>query len=277
MNAPRGFRVEGGRFVDLDPLAAMANPFAVHEVLHGCLAAYMATGLAVAAVHAWQLLRFGPSPLHQKALGIALAVALPASLLQPLAGHHAGQVIAERQPMKLAALEGLEHTQARAPLHVGFEVPAGLSVLAFNDPNAVVKGLDEVPLEDRPHPFVRVAWLAMVGLGSAAALYALVTLLAAWKRKAWLSSRRWLWATVAVGPTGFVALEAGWTVTELGRQPWAIYGVMRTNDAVTPMTGLWGPFVTFAVIYVGLAVVVAVALVRQVRAVEAAPAGGDAP
>jgi len=260
MNAPRGLGPP-----EIDPLAAMANPFAVHEVLHGCLAAYLSTGLAVAAIHAWQLLRRGESGFHRKALGVALSVALPATLLQPLLGHHAGQVIAERQPMKLAALEGLVHTQARAPLHLGVEIPAGLSVLAFNDPDAVVKGLDEIPREDWPPGIVRTAWLTMVSLGTAAAAYAALTLFALWKRKAWLRSRRWLWATVAFGPSGVLALEAGWTVTEVGRQPWVIYGVMRTVDAVTPKTGLWAPFTAFAVIYAGLAVVVTITLINQVR------------
>jgi cytochrome d ubiquinol oxidase subunit I len=262
MNAPCGLQGEG------DPLALLTNPFAVHEVLHGCLAAYMSTGLAVGAIHAWQLLRRGESSFHRKALAVALWVTLPSTLLQPLIGHHAGQVIAERQPMKLAALEDLVHTQARAPLHFGIEIPAGLSILAFNDPNAVVKGLEEIPVADRPPAVVRPAWLLMVTLGTAAAGYAALTAFALWRRKTWLLSRRWLWATVAFGPAGVLALEAGWTVTEVGRQPWVIYGVMRTEDSITPQLGLWAPFTTFAVVYAGLAVVVAMALVSQVRSAE---------
>ncbi len=267
MNGPRGFRVEAGRFVDLDPVAAMTTPFATHEVLHGCLAAYMSTALAVAAIHAWQLLKRGPSGFHSKALAIALAVGLPATLLQPIAGHHAGQVIAELQPMKLAALEDNEKTQAWAPIHLGpIAIPGGLSLLAFNDPRAVVKGLEEIPRADWPSPVVRLAWEAMVGLGTLAALYAVFTLIFLIRKRALPTSRRWLWATVALGPAGVLALEAGWVVTEVGRQPWIVYGVMRTVDAVTPTTGLWLPFTGFAVIYLGLAVVVTTALIRQVRA-----------
>jgi cytochrome d ubiquinol oxidase subunit I len=264
MNSPTGFTDR------LDPVAAMANPFALHEVLHGCLAAYMATALMVAAIHAWQLLKHGERSFHRKALNVALWVALPATLLQPLAGHHAGQVVAEREPMKLAAMEDLEHTQAHAPLHVGIEIPDGLSILAFNHGDAVVKGLDEVPPADRPSHIVRFAWLLMIALGSAAAAWAGVTAFALWRRRELLRARGWLWATLALGPSGVLALEAGWTVTELGRQPWVIYGIMRTADAVTPKTGLWVPFTTFAVIYLGLAVVVTVAVMNHVRASRAA-------
>ena len=236
---------------ELDPLAAMATPFAFHEVVHGTLAAYMATAFAVAAIHAWQLLRGRSPQFHGKALKLALCVGLPVALVQPLAGHHAGQVVAVHQPMKLAALEGHLKTSARVSLKLGpFELPGGLSLLAFNDPDAVV----------------RWAWLLMVGLGSLAMAYAALTALLAWRRRAPFQDRRWLWATVLLGPSGLIALEAGWVVTEVGRQPWIIYGVMRTVDAVTPVTGLLAPFLGFAAVYVGLAGVVGVVLWRQVRA-----------
>ncbi len=250
----------------IDPLGAMTTPFAFHEVVHGTLAAYMATAFAVAAIHAWLLMKT-PSTFHAKALAVALLVGAPAALLQPLAGHHAGQVVAVHQPMKLAALEGHVKTGPRAPIHIGpIEVPGALSLLAFNDPNAVVRGLEEIPREDWPHPVVRFSWLAMVGLGTLAALYAAVTALLVLKKRALPADRRWLWATVLLGPSGLVALEAGWVVTEVGRQPWVIYGVLRTHDAVTPVTGLWAPFTAFALVYAGLAAVVAKVLYDQVRA-----------
>ncbi len=278
---------------DVDPLGAMATPFAFHEVVHGTLAAYMATAFAVAAIHAWQLLR-GRAPIpaaagepgaaaavpggarnrspasasfHSKALGLSLAVGLPVALVQPLVGHHAGQMVAVHQPMKLAALEGHLKTGPRAPISVGpVEIPGGLSLLAFGDMNAVVQGLEEVPEADRPPYVVRLSWLVMVGLGSLAMAYAGLTGLMVLRRRGVPTDRRWLWATVLLGPAGVIALEAGWIVTEVGRQPWIIYKVMRTVDAVTPVTGLWAPFVGFAVIYAGLAGVVAGVLWRQVRA-----------
>ena len=269
MNAPRGFTVADGKLVDLDPIAAMASPFALHEIVHNVLAAYLAITLAVAAIHAWQLLKGRSPDFHRRALAIALAVTIPAAIAQPIVGHHAGQVVAKHQPMKLAAIEGLEHTQARAPLHVGpIAIPGLLSWMAFGDADAVVQGLEEVPPADRPPWIVRPAFQIMVALGSAAAVYALFSAIWWARRRRLPDARWWLWATVVLGPTGLIATEAGWTVTEVGRQPWTITGFLRTADAVTPVGGLWLPFVGFAAIYVGLAIVCTVILIRQVRAAE---------
>jgi len=266
MNAPRGFRLEDGLMVDIDPIAAMGTPFALHEVLHTVLAAFMATAMAVAAIHAWALLRRPGSPFHRAALGLALAVAIPSALAQPLVGHMAGQMVARHQPLKLAAMDGLERTTARAPMSIGpIEVPGMLSFMAYGDADATVRGLDDFPAADHPHPIVRHAFLVMVGLGSIAALHALVTLLLCWRRRGLPDARWWLRATLLLGPAGVIAMEAGWIVTEVGRQPWTIYGVLRTADAVTPVTGLWLPFTLFAVIYLGLAAVVTAVMTHQVR------------
>lgn len=275
MNAPTGFRMEDGKIVDIDPLRAMATPFALHEILHTLLAAYMATTLAVGAIHAWALLRARTSSFHRRALAISLAVTIPVSLAQPLVGHYAGQQIAVHQPMKLAALEGLEQTQPRAPLTVGpIEVPGLLSFMAFNDPDAVVKGLEEIPVDDRPHWIVRPSFQVMVGLGSLAAGYALFTLGVAVRRRRLPEGRLWLLTSIALGPAGIIAMEAGWVVTEVGRQPWTIYGVLRTADAATPVKDLWLPFAIFAAVYAVLGVVVGGVLVRQVRGTTDPPAEG---
>jgi len=279
MNAPRGFRVAGGAFVDVDPIAAMASPFAAHEIVHTALAAYAATGFAVAGVHAFALLRTrraaapggtdGPlGRLHRKALGIALAMALPAALAQPIVGHWAGQEVAVLQPAKLAAMEGLVHTGPYAPLHVGpIAIPGGLSVLAFNRPDAVVTGLEEFPPGDRPHPIVETAFHAMVAAGLAMAGLAVWAIWRFLRRRRhdWSDSRPFLFASTLAAPLGFLAMEAGWIVTEVGRQPWVVYGILRTADAVTPMPGLVGPFIAFAAVYAFLAVVVVAVLWRQVR------------
>ncbi|HUK64544.1 MAG TPA: cytochrome ubiquinol oxidase subunit I, partial [Dongiaceae bacterium] len=276
MNSPRGFRLESGQLVDLDPLAAMASPFAGHEIAHLLLAAYAATGFAVAAVHAALVLRRGASTFHLKALRLSLLLACPAALAQLVVGHHAGQVVAERQPMKLAAMEGLFHTEANAPLHVGgvpnyetetmplaFEIPGGLSVFPFGDRNAVVHGLEEIPRSDWPSPLVHYAFQAMVGIGTYLAAVAAWALSLLWRKRA-LDARRWfLRAVVLAGPLGFVAIETGWVVTELGRQPWVIYGVLRTADTVTPMPGLIVPFTLFTLVYLALSAAVARLLWRQ--------------
>jgi cytochrome bd ubiquinol oxidase subunit I len=260
MNAPRGFRMEKGALVDVDPVTAMTTPFAAHELIHMVLASYMAVGFAAAAVHALALLRAPGSGFHRKALVVALALAVPCSLLQPLVGHFAGQQVAHHQPMKLAAAEGLVKTQAHAPVHLGpLAIPSGLSILAGNSPSARVQGLEEIPRADWPHPVVRWAFqiMVLIGLWMAA--------LSAWILFRRRLSRPLLWAILATGPMGLVGIEAGWTVTEVGRQPWVIYGVLRTAETVTPMRGLWLPFATFAIIYAGLAVAVVVVMRRFVR------------
>ncbi|MDX2088968.1 MAG: cytochrome ubiquinol oxidase subunit I [Kofleriaceae bacterium] len=267
MNSPRGFSIVDGSIVVTDPFAALSVPFSRHEVPHTLLAAYLATSLAVVGIHAWGLWRAPGSTLHAKALRLAIALTIPCALVQPLVGHYAGQRVAAAQPLKFAAMEAQQTTEARAGIDVGpFTVPGALSWLATGDPDAVIVGLDAFPPEDRPSPIVHYAFRLMVGLGTLMAVYAMVALWR-WRRKqSWTEGRWWLRATVALAPTGLIAMEAGWIVTEVGRQPWTIYNVMRTRDAATPLGTMWLPFVTFAVIYLGLALVVIAILRAQVRA-----------
>lgn len=278
MNSPTGFRVENGQPVDIDPIAAMFNASAFQQTLHMTIAAYLATAAAVAGIHGFMLLRDKENPFHRRALGIALGVLVVTAIAQPLSGHHSAQVVAEVQPAKLAAMEGHFRTERGAPLHIGgipdpeseqthysIQVPYGLSILAFNDPNAEVKGLDAFPRDQwPPTAVVHIAFQIMVAAGMALMGVSLLATFIAWRQRA-LPDHRWLlWALVLVSPLGFVAIEAGWVVTEVGRQPWIVYGLVRTADAVTSMPGLVVPFVTFTLLYLFLAVIVAVLLWRQV-------------
>lgn len=280
MNAPTGFRLVDGVITDVDPLAAMASPMAFAQVSHMAIACYLATGVAAAAIHAAVLLRRPASSFHRKALGLALALMVPMALIQPLTGDVAGQAVARLQPMKLAAMERHYQTARGAPLTIGglvdddarqvtwaLEIPRGLSLLAFHELDAEVTGLEAFPRADWPPPIVHYAFQIMVGIGGALALLALAVLVAWWRggRRGAPTGRRLLWAIVLCGPLGMIAIEAGWTVTEVGRQPWVIYGVLRTADAVTPMPGLVMPFVVFTLLYVGLGVATAVVLWRQVK------------
>jgi cytochrome d ubiquinol oxidase subunit I len=266
MNAPRGFRLVDGELTDIDPLHAMTTPFALHEITHMAVAAYMSTAIAAGAIHAYALLKGRNTGFHRKALGLCLAMAIPCSLVQPAIGHFAGQQVAEYQPMKLAAMERLIETQRYAPITIGpIEIPGVLSFLATNSFDAEVKGLEEFPEEDWPHPIVRWGWMTMVGIGTALAGWAAWALLRRLRKKKPDDSRWFLRATVAIGPLGMIAVEAGWIVTEVGRQPWTVYGVLRTNDAVTPMPNLWVPLVVFTVVYIVLAIVVAATLVAHYR------------
>lgn len=279
MNDPDGFRMVAGRPTDIDPLAAMFSRPWAHETLHALLACYQATAFALAAVHAAVLLRHPQSPLFRKALRLSLWVACVTALLQPIAGDLASRHIAVHQPAKLAAAEALYHTRKNAPLliggipdertgeaHLGLEIPSGLSLLAFHDPDAEVKGLDAFPKEDRPPVLAtHLAFQVMVGTGSVMALLAVVTLLSWWRRWDVFASRKYLWAVLLCGPLGMIALEAGWLVTELGRQPWIVRGAMRTREAVTPFPHLAAPFWTFTLVYVFLGVAVVYLLFRQLR------------
>jgi cytochrome d ubiquinol oxidase subunit I len=279
MNAPTGYELgPDGRFLSIDPVAAMQSPAAVQQAMHMLLAAYAATGLAVAGVHAWMLLRDRASVFHRRGLTIALLVGAPAAVLQPLSGDLSARVVALTQPVKLAALEGQWQTERGAPLRIGglpdaareqtrwaIEIPYGLSLLAFHDPDAEVRGLTSVPREDRPPvAVVHLAFQVMVALGTVMALVALWTGWVAWRRDV-AGDRRLLGALVLVAPCGFVATEAGWIVTEVGRQPWVVQGLMRTSDAVTPMPGLVVPLVTFTLLYLGLAAIVVALIASLVR------------
>ena len=285
MNAPTGFALLNGQAVNVNPFAAMANAAAVSQTLHMTLAAYAATGFAVAGIHAFLLLKDPANAFHRRALEIALIVGAPAAVLQPISGDLSARHLAAHQPLKLAAAEALFRTQAGAPLTLGgwpdvaaretgfaVRVPYALSLLAFHDPHAVVRGLDQVPESDWPNvPAVHFSFDVMVAAGSYLALVALWTGWLAWRRTD-LAHNRWLMRALAVAtPLGFIAVEAGWMVTELGRQPWVIYGVLRTADAVTPMPGLMVPFLTFTLLYCFLGVIVAWLLYRHIIRSPAVP------
>jgi len=203
-----------------------------------------------------------------------------AAVLQPLSGDLSAQHVARHQPAKLAAMEGHFRTERGAPLRIGgwpdeqeretrfaIEVPYGLSLLAFHEPHAEVKGLDAFPRDEWPPvAVVHVAFQVMAGCGTVLALTALTGGFLAWRGRALPDQRWYLKLLVACAPLGLVALEAGWTVTEVGRQPWIVRGVMRTADAVTPMPGLVVPFTVFTLLYLVLGTVVVVLLKRQVFA-----------
>ena len=288
MNAPTGFRLVDGKPVDIDPIAAMMNTAALPQTLHMTLAAYAATGFAVAGIHAFMLRRDRTNRFHKAALVIALAVGGVSSILQPLSGDLIAKTVAKTQPVKLAAFEGQFHTEQGAPFRIGgipdeeagvtryaIELPYVLSILAYGDPQATVKGLNDFPADARPPvAIVHISFQIMVACGVAMML---VALWAAWRylrgrrKQTWLDSKWFLRLLVAAAPLGFIAIETGWTVTEVGRQPWIIYGVMRTSEAVTPMPGLVVPFITFTVLYIFLAVITVWLLLRQVAASPNAP------
>ena len=282
MNTPEGFRIVDGVVVDIDVMEALWTPAAMHEVVHLLLACYLSTAIAVAGVHAFYLQRNPTHSLHTRAIKLAMIFALVTAVLQMVSGDIAAKEVARLQPIKLAAMEGQFEDETGAPLRIGglpdeeaaetryaLEIPYGLSFLAFGDPTAEVKGLLSFPREHWPPvAVVHVAFQIMVACAGAMLAVAALFCFLWWRRKK-LPTQRWmLRAVVAVSPLGFVATEAGWVVTEVGRQPWIVYGVWLTRDAVTPVPGLAVPFWTFTAVYILLAVAVVFLLRRQFQAVD---------
>jgi len=287
MNTPTGVTMAAGRIVAVDPVAGMLSPAAFPQALHMVLASYAATGLAVAGVHAWMLRHGATRGFHRRALIVALWVGAPAALLQPLSGDISARLVASSQPAKLAALEGQFLTQRGAPLRIGgwpdaqaattryaLEIPHGLSLLAFHEWNAEVKGLTAFPRADWPPVApVHVSFQVMVALGTAMAMVALWAAWVAWRKRE-IAEQPWLLlALVLVAPFGFIATEVGWMVTEIGRQPWVVQGLLRTSDAVTPMPGLIVPLTVFTLLYVVLGGVVVAVIGAMVRETAGEPAG----
>jgi cytochrome d ubiquinol oxidase subunit I len=198
--------------------------------------------------------------------------------VQVVAGDWLARNTAEDQPIKLAAFEGLSKTTAGAPEHLGgwyedgevrygLKIPKLLSLLAYHDPDAVVRGLDTVPADDRPPiNVVRMSFQTMVGIGTLLTLLAALHLVAMVRRRGPPASDWFLRAVVAAGPLSVVALIAGWVTTEVGRQPWVVYGFMRTQDAVTGANGIVVGYVTLALVYAALLAGVAWVLRRLARA-----------
>jgi cytochrome d ubiquinol oxidase subunit I len=267
MNTPTGFQIINGQVANVDPIAAMLNPAAFSECLHMLLAAYAATGFAVAGIHAFFLLRYPSEQFHRAALAIALTVGGATAIAQPLSGDLIARAVAHHQPAKLAAFEAHYQTQSGAPFKIigPLQIPNGLSFLIYHRMDATVIGLDDFPPADRPPVTpVRISFQVMVAAGSAMAIVGIYWFWLRWKKREFAASKWFLRTVLVSAPMGFLAIEAGWIVTEVGRQPWIIYGFMRTQDAVTPMPGLIVPFLTFTTLYIFLAFIVAWMLIRHV-------------
>jgi len=280
MNSPSGFDFDPLTKVysNIDPVAAMFNDAWMSQALHMTLAAFCATSLAVIGVHSILILKGINRDFNLKAIKIALPFFVIATILQPISGDLSAKDIAVRQPAKLAAMEAHFKTQKGAPLIIGgipnelesrvdfaIKIPKALSFLAFGDFNAEVKGLDDFPADERPPVMItHFAFQIMVGIGSFLAMLAFYILIQIFFRKKEICNRLLLILSIST-PLGFVALEAGWVVTEVGRQPWIIYKVMKTSEAITPMPGIQYSFYFFSAIYIFLTIIVTWLFFRQVK------------
>jgi cytochrome d ubiquinol oxidase subunit I len=277
MNHPGGFDVVAGKVVNPRPWDALLGPFLAHELIHMYLAGFLVSAFLVAGVYSVAWLKGQRDHYHRAALVVALSVAALAAPVQVVVGDWAARTVAQDQPTKLAAMEGLAKTTRGAAFHLGgiydhgkvkgaIEVPKLLSLLAFHDPDARVRGLDAVPPADRPPVnVVRLAFQTMVAIGTALAALGVFYLGVRWRKRRLPRSRWFYRAVVAAGPLSLVALIAGWITTEVGRQPWIVYGVMRSRDAVTHAGGLPVAYAFLVAVYLLLAAGVVWLLRRLAR------------
>ncbi len=277
MNSPAGFDFVDGQYINI---AAMFNNAWLFQSIHMTLAAFAATGFAVAGVHAWMILRSKNVRFHTQSFRIAIIFGAVAAVLQPLSGDFSAKDVAKRQPAKLAGMEAHFHTQTHAPLIIGgmpdeknkkvdyaIELPGMLSFLAHDNFDEEVTGLDKFPEADQPPVMItHFAFQVMVGIGMFMMVLAVLYFLSM-RYKHWLRKKWFLKLFAIATPVGFLAVEAGWTVTEVGRQPWIIHNIMRTSDAVTPMPGIQYSFYLFTAIYIALSVTVIFLLMRQIKMV----------
>ncbi len=251
-----------GQVVAADPFVAMFNPATAAQTTHLIIAAYIVTGFAVAAYYAAARLRGHDSRYHRRAMLLGLVMGTTLSPIQAIVGHWSGQMVARTQPVKLAAMEAQFAVQRGAPLRIGgwpdqekgvtryaLEIPKLLSYLAYGDTDAEVLGLEAFDRNDWPPvAVVHVAFQAMVGIGTFFILIALWSTWSWWRKRRLPDSKIYLGTLVIAGPLAALVMEAGWVVTEVGRQPWIVQGYMRTAEAVTKAPGIWVAFwITFAV------------------------------
>ncbi len=264
MNHPTGFDLVGGHVTNVHPWGALFNSQLPFELTHMYLAGYMVAGFLVAGVYARYWLRGDRSHYNRAAMIIPLTFAALATPAQLIVGDWAARTVTQDQPVKLAAFEGLQHTERNAPFHIGgiyedgevkhgIEIPDLLSILADHDPNGKVEGLNTVPPKDRPPINVtRLSFQAMVFIGTGLALLTVVYVASWWRRRRLPGSPWFYRALVAAGPLALVALICGWVATEVGRQPWIVYEVMRTEQGVTDAGGLPVVFVALLIVYLSL-------------------------
>lgn len=277
MNSPQGFLEKNGKLVSTDPWKAMFNKATWPETTHMILAAFMVTGFVVASVYAVAMLRGRTDAYHRHGLRIALAMGAIVAPLQVIVGDWAARYVGKEQPIKLAAMEGLFHSGSHAPLSVGgiyigdelkgaIHIPDALSLLLHLSPDGKVTGLDSVPADLRPPvAIVHLSFDTMVGIGTGLVLLAAWFGWSAWRRRRMPTGRWFLRAVAVSGVASVVAMEAGWMVTEVGRQPWVVYGLLKTSDAVNPAPGLAIGLPVLIAVYTVLTVILVAVLRRMTR------------
>ncbi|HEY6692838.1 MAG TPA: cytochrome ubiquinol oxidase subunit I [Solirubrobacteraceae bacterium] len=278
MNQPQGYSPTTGDVTSVEPLKVIFNPAVPYEVPHMILAAYLVTGFIVASVYAVGMLRGRRDRIHRLGLLIPLTVACIATPIQFAVGDTAARSIAKDQPIKFAAMECVQTTSTHVTEYIfgrctstgvkgGIGIPGFDSFLVGWSTSTQVTGLDTVPPDDRPPANTMLHWAFDTMVGICTLLIGLGLWLAwGWWRKRDFPQSRWFLRAVAVsGVASVVALECGWIVTEVGRQPWVVYNVMRTEDAVTKASGIGVTFAAVVVLYVALGAALIITLRAMAR------------
>ncbi|MEC7275686.1 MAG: cytochrome ubiquinol oxidase subunit I [Bdellovibrionota bacterium] len=277
MNSPSGFDWNNGVATHIDPVRAMFNDAWLSQAQHMMIASFVAVSFLISGLHFIFYLK-NKNDLNIKAIKVVQPFLVLSALLIPLSGDFSAKDVAKRQPLKLAAMESHFHSEKGAGLilgglpnkkerkvEYGLKIPYALSFLATGDFNGEVLGLEEFPEEEWPPLTVtHIAFQIMVGLGT---LMAFIALLHLFSGKLELWKKKWFLILNALAtPFGLIALEAGWVVTEVGRQPWIIYGLLKTSEALTPVPGIKWSLLVFTFVYLSLSVVVMWLMTRQFKA-----------
>ncbi|OZS76753.1 cytochrome ubiquinol oxidase subunit I [Tetzosporium hominis] len=276
MNAPQGFDMVNGELVNINPLLAMLNPAMPTKVAHVVSTALMTSAFVLAAIGAFRLLKGSNHIYHKKAVYLMVKVGLVFSIATAIIGDFSGKYLAEYQPEKLAAAEWHFETSDSAPLILygvlddgevkyAIEIPYALSILAHNDPTAEVIGLDQFPEDERPPLYIHYFFDVMVTIGMFMVMLSAFYVVAKWRKWKFANSRFILWLIVAGGPLSLIAIQAGWWMTEVGRQPWILRGIMTVDEAATSSGSVDIMVIAFALLYLILGIGSVVVLRRMFR------------
>ncbi|WP_156288988.1 cytochrome ubiquinol oxidase subunit I [Oceanobacillus salinisoli] len=274
MNSPAGFDMVNGQLVNADPIAAMFNPAMVTKVFHVVVTAYMAAAFVLASIAAFQLLKGSKHPYHKKALYLTMKIGLIFSIATAVNGDFSGKYLAAYQPEKLAAAEWHFETEGYAPLLMygvldenqevkySIKIPFALSILAHGNPSAEVIGLNEFSEEETPPLIIHYFFDSMVTIGVFMILLSFVYWIGIKRGWAFIKSKGFRWIIVLGGPLSLLAIEFGWWMAEVGRQPWILRGIMTVDQAATTSDYVHVMILLFGLLYIILGVGTIVVLRR---------------
>lgn len=278
MSSPQGFDIANGELVNVNPVLAMFNPAMPTKVAHVVITAYMTAAFVLAAIAAYRLLRGSRHIYHKKALFLTLKLGLIFSIATALIGDFSGKYLANYQPEKLAAAEWHFDTHGQAPLVLwgllneeteevsgAIKIPYGLSILAHWDPNSVVIGLDQFAEDLRPPLYIHYLFDSMVTIGMLLVGLSLLYWIGKRFKWNWVNTKLYLWLIVLSGPLSVIAIEAGWWLTEVGRQPWILRGIMRTPEGATTSDHVDLMLILFSLLYLVLGIGTIVVMTRMFK------------